>query len=97
VIHIAGGTLLKPESVRVCVLYDPSDGRIVHQHEIVGFPGAERVNDEYLTSRAYATAARLGHNTSALRTLHLDVQDLSNEKAYRVDPETLRLVEIPRP
>jgi hypothetical protein len=38
---IGKGQTLAPESIRICVLYDPSDGRIVHIHKVVTYPGGE--------------------------------------------------------
>jgi len=93
---IAGGNRLEVESARVCVLYDPIDGRIVHRHEAVNFTGARMVSDEELASRACALAAKIGHDVSMLRTLHFAADEYAEGKTYKVDIKTLRLNEIPR-
>jgi len=43
---VAGGKVLEPQSMKSCILYDPSDGRIVHHHEVVSFPGANEVEEK---------------------------------------------------
>jgi hypothetical protein len=39
--HFTKGKALKPEDVKICVLYDPEDGRIAHHHMVGTFPGGE--------------------------------------------------------
>ena len=76
------------------MLYDPDDGRIVHQHEVVNFVGAEMADDEQLVSRALALAARMGQDVSTLRPLHFSSDEYEQGKMYRIDTKTLRLAEI---
>jgi len=81
---VIGGKTLEPESIKSCVLYDPSDGRIVHQHEVVNFPGAKAVENEEIESKAVRLAAKLGHDISKLKALHLSGA-FPSDKRYRVD------------
>jgi hypothetical protein len=93
---ITSGKMLEPESTRTCFLYDPSDGRIVHQHEVINFPGARQVEDKEVESTTLRLAGKLGYDTSKLLTLHLSGA-LPGDKLYKVDTKSRTLVEITRP
>jgi len=45
------GKQVKPEDVKICVLYDPN-GRVIHHHKVVVFPGAKKVDDNEVEKRA---------------------------------------------
>ncbi len=89
--------MLKPESIRTCVLYDPSDGRIVHCHEIVHFETGIEIDDKDMESKTLRLATNLEHETSKLQALHLSGPFPSDKRYYKVDPQSRRLVAIPRP
>jgi hypothetical protein len=86
------GRIPEPESVRCCVLYDPADGRVVHYHEVVDFPGCHKATDTEVESKTFRMAAKAGHNASNLKSLHLPGA-FPNDKAYSVDPSSRQLVE----
>jgi hypothetical protein len=89
------GAMLEVESTRTCVLYDKNDGRIVHQHEVVNFRGAKRAEDTEVEAVASRMAAQLGHDVSNVKALHFSSDEYSTEKCYKIDTESLRLIEIP--
>jgi hypothetical protein len=93
---VEGSKMLEPDSIRSCFLYDPSNGRIVHHHEVINFPGARQVDDEELESTTPRLAAKLGHDTSKLQTLHLS-GSFSGDKSYKIDTKSRTLVEVTRP
>jgi nitroimidazol reductase NimA-like FMN-containing flavoprotein (pyridoxamine 5'-phosphate oxidase superfamily) len=87
----------KPAAVKVCVLYDPKDGRVMHNHKVVVFPGAKMVDDKEVERRALERAARFGTDTAKLKALHVSEKDCSPTSAYRVDVRSLTLVKLPKP
>jgi hypothetical protein len=87
----------KPEEVRICLLYDPRDGRILHHHMVETYPGADKVDQKEVELRAHALAARFGTDTSKANALHLGPDDIDPSKLYKVDLATLTLIELPKP
>ena len=94
---IKDGKRTKPEDVKICVLYDPKDGRVMHNHKVVVFPGAKKVDKKEVERRALERAARLGRDTSRLKALHVSEEECSPSSAYRVDLASLTLVKLPKP
>lgn len=88
---------LKPEHVKICVLYDPEDGRIHHHHMVATFPGAEKVEEKEIERRTLARAASFGTDTAKLKALHVSEKDCDPSRRYKVDTKTLKLVELPIP
>jgi hypothetical protein len=96
--HFAKGRkALKPEEVKICVLYDPKDGRIAHHHAVATFPGGQRVDAKEVERRTLARAASFGTDTSKLKALHVSEKDCDPSHRYKVDIKTLKLVELPMP
>lgn len=89
--------LNQPVSVKTCVLYDPSDGRVVHTHRVVTMPGGQESNDEEVAERAGDCAKRMGHETNGLHVLHVGPDDCDGVSQYRVDLTAMNLQKIPRP
>jgi hypothetical protein len=94
---IQGPNDAKPEDVKICVLYDPKDGRIVHHHMVVTFPGAQKVDEKEIERRAHERAARLGTDTSKAKALHFSARELNPSNRYKIDLRSMTLVELPRP
>ena len=92
-----GQKVVKPEHVRVCILYDPKDGRIAHHHMVGTLPGGQRVDDNEVERRTLARAASFGTDTSNLKTLHVSEKDCNPAHRYKVDIKTLTLIELPKP
>jgi hypothetical protein len=91
------GKALTPEVFEVCVVYDPSDGRIIHTHERVRFPGAVRKPEGDAGKDAMQIAAKLGHDTSKLQTLAVPPAEHDRRKPYKVDLKSKRIVVLDRP
>lgn len=84
---------------KMCVLYDSRDGRIVHYHRVVTLRGGRENTGEEIEKLAFETA-RLKHDAATLRVLrplHLPTAAFGNmkEKAFRVNPRSLTLEEMP--
>jgi hypothetical protein len=92
-----GQKVAKPEDVKVCVLYDPKDGRIAHHHLVATFPGGQRVDASEVERRTLARAASFGIDTSNLKALHVSEKDCNPSDRYRVDVKTLTLIKLPKP
>jgi hypothetical protein len=86
-----------PEEVRICILYDPRDGRVLHHHMVETYPGADKVDQKEVEERAHARAARFGTDTSKAKALHLSPNEVDPSKRYKVDLTSLKLIELPRP
>jgi hypothetical protein len=95
--HFTTGKALKPEDVKICVLYDPKDGRIAHHHMVGTFPGGQRVDKKEVERRTLARAASFGTDTSKLKALHVSEKDCNPSHRYKVDIKTLALIELPKP
>lgn len=91
------GKAVQPESVRMCLLYDPKDGRVVHTHQVVTLPGGRHVTDGEVEARAFSRAAQTGKDTSKLRALHVSPADHDFSSIYRVDRKSKKLVKVPMP
>jgi len=89
--------IVKPEDVKICVLYNPKDGRIAHHHIVGMFPDGQRVDDNEVERRALARAASFGTDTSSLKALHVSEKDCNPSHRYKVDLKTLTLIELPKP
>jgi hypothetical protein len=94
---IKSGKIIKPDDVKICVLYDPKNGRVIHNHQVVVFPGAKKVDKKEVERRALERAAMFGRDTSKLKALHVSEKDCSPSSAYRVDLTSLTLVKLPNP
>jgi hypothetical protein len=92
-----GQKALKPKDVKICVLFDPEDGRIAHHHMISTFPGGQSVDEKEVERRTLARAASFGTDTSKLKALHVSGKDCDPSRRYKVDVKTLTLIELPMP
>lgn len=80
-------------SDKICVLYNPSNGRIVHVHRSTVLAGGKLETDEEVAVHAKENAAAAGHLVEALEILHLSPEAYDASKFYMVDIEEKRLVE----
>ncbi|WP_418153148.1 hypothetical protein [Actinoalloteichus caeruleus] len=67
-----GGTGPRATATHLVVLYDPSDNRVVHLHQVVVLEGGETVSREDAERHAVDQARLLGHDPERLTGLHLD-------------------------
>jgi hypothetical protein len=79
------GRAVPDDASRVCVLFDPSDGRIVHIHGVTSPGGARSVTDEELEQKAIENAQRLGHSTADLKALHVPPSAVRQRGPLRVE------------
>ena len=48
----------EPISHKICVIYDPANGGVIHTHEVLTFPGGRQVTDADAEAEALALLAR---------------------------------------
>jgi hypothetical protein len=80
-------------SVQCYVVFDRSDGRIHHIHEVITLEGAESQPDTEVKKRALALVAERGIDTTGLGTIAVDPEAIKPGKRYAVDTATSILVE----
>ena len=90
-------SFIKPASTKICVLYDPQDGRVVHTHSVVVLQGARDVTEAEVEASAKDRAEKLGHEIAGLSTLRVAAEDCDRSSQYRVDLETKTLKKIQHP
>jgi hypothetical protein len=88
--------LSKPVSVRVCVLYDPHDGRVVHTHRVLCMQGGRESTDEEIEANCKDAAKRAGHNVSEVSLMHIAGEHYERNARYRVDMATKKLQKLER-
>jgi hypothetical protein len=82
------------QSVQTCVVFDPTDGTIQHIHDVVTLEGAGAVSDYEVEQRALSLVAERGLDSSTLKTIHVDPEELEPSRRYAVDPDTSRLTPL---
>lgn len=87
----------KVRSVKACLLYDPTDGRIVHFHQVVTMEGAAEVSDEQVKERTVMLARERGLKTSNLGIMRVEPSAIRSSRHYAVNPSTKELIEMERP
>ena len=86
----------KIRSVKCCVLFDSSDGKIRHVHRVVTVEGAEEPSTEQVEKRTRQLAKELKLDVTKLHALHVDTSAIKPGLRYAVDPSKRRLVEVRR-
>ena len=87
-VQTAGTLDTEVRGIRSCVLFDPSEGTILHVHTVVTMEGAEETNDEELKTRALALASDSGIDAQSVDFVYVDPTELEAHPPYRVNPET---------
>jgi hypothetical protein len=82
----------KVQSMKCCVVFDPSDGVIRHVHRVVTMEGAAETQDDEVARKALTLAKERGLSVSELETLHVHPDALKPGSQYRVDVQTRALV-----
>jgi hypothetical protein len=80
-------------SSRVCVLFDPHDGRIVHVHGITTLDGAKQIGADELAARVIAHAKGFGHEVAGLKTLHVPIAAMRQPGSLKVSADGREVVQ----
>jgi hypothetical protein len=90
------GNAPAPEDQKLCVLYDPSNGNILHTHWVTTLPGGRKVDKAELEKRIRERATSRGRDASGLKVLHVDPAEYVQGIHYRVDLAAGKLAECPK-
>lgn len=88
---------ITPESTHICILFDPADGRVFHTHRVITLPGGKKLTPEQVEQRTLHLAEKLHIDASKLSLLHVPPEQYKASVAYKVDPQSRSLVELPAP
>jgi hypothetical protein len=79
------------EDQKLCVLYDPSNGAIVHTHWVTTLPGGRVVGQAEMEKRIRERAAFRGRDVQEMKVLHVDPKDYEQGTRYQVDTKAGKL------
>lgn len=79
------GSPLSGETSRVCLLFDPKDGRIVHAHGHTALQSKKPIEPAELESRARRHAKRLGKNVEGVKALHVPLASIQSLRVFKVN------------
>jgi hypothetical protein len=77
------------------MVYDPTDGHIVHEHHFVTSRGGVHPDQEAREALALEHARKSGHEISKVAMLSVKSGDFKHGSRYRVDVAQRQLVEHP--
>jgi hypothetical protein len=86
------GKLVGDDASKVCVLYDPKDGRVVHVHGVTVIPGGKPVSEAEVEQRAIAHAKALGRVVHGLKSLHVPISAVGHRGTLKVNAQGTGLV-----
>jgi hypothetical protein len=78
---------------KICLIYDPADGGVIHTHEVLTFPGGRQLTDADAEAEALALLAhRTGKDVSGFGVLHVPAGEYQRRARYRVELPSRRLI-----
>jgi len=86
------GRPVPDDSSKVCILYDPDNGRVVHVHGVTVLEGENAINENELEERARSRATAVGRSISGLRALHLKISEIPQGTSFTVNTEGTGLI-----
>jgi hypothetical protein len=87
------GATVPVQSTKACVVYDSSNGRIYHEHQVLTLSGGREPSDSEIAADALrAVGRRRQPPGGALEVLHVPHGTLERGKRYRVDAHRKELV-----
>jgi hypothetical protein len=92
--HVQGKPVADGAS-KVCILFDPKDGRVVHVHgsTVIGSPNA--IAESELEQRARRHAEHFGRATAGMKALHLPAEVVRQHRGFRVNERGDGLISSP--
>jgi len=90
------GKPVDDNSSRVCVLFDPKNGRVVHVHGATTLPGGKKRSDAELETEATEHASAFGHSVAGLKALHVPLSAIRERGAFKVNAQGTGLEATPR-
>jgi hypothetical protein len=87
----------EPTSHRICIIYNPADGRVVHTHEVLTYPNGRQITESDVEKEALALLSRrTGINVSGFGILHVRPAHYRRGARYRVELPARRLIYLYR-
>jgi hypothetical protein len=93
---MANGKAVSDTASKVCVLFDPKDGRPVHVHGVTTLNSENKISAGEMEARAHKHAKHFGKSTAGLRALHVPIAAIRAHGAFRVNERGDGLVSVPR-
>ncbi|HTR25152.1 MAG TPA: hypothetical protein VMI10_14320 [Terriglobales bacterium] len=91
------GKPVSDEASKICILYNPEDGRVIHVHGVTIMHGGKEVSHAELEHRATAHAKALGRSVAGLKALHLPFSAIRRQGAFKVNSDGTGLVPLAAP
>jgi len=91
------GKLLSANRSRVCILFDPKNGRVFHTHCVTTLQTDNKLEAAEIESRARRHAKALGKKVDNLKALHLPLEALGGHIVYRVNSAGNAIEPLARP
>jgi hypothetical protein len=81
---------------KVCILFDPKDGRVVHVHGSTALHSKGTVPTSELEARARKHAEHFGKSVAGLKALHVPLSAIRENGGLRVNKAGDGLIPSPR-
>jgi len=81
-------------SERLCLVYKPISGEIIHVHRVVTFEGGTQPPEDEMSRHALLLAQRRIGTRDQLEVLHVDPSTLESAYRYRVNHQKKALVRL---
>ena len=87
------GSTLPIQSIKACVVYDTSDGRICHQHRVLTLEGGYEPSEDVMAGDALRfIGARHEGKKAPLAILHIHHEAIEPGRRYHVHLERKELI-----
>lgn len=86
-----GGTV-GVKSVKVCVAYDPENGRVHRIHRVITLDGGKEPSDREIEAHVLGSLAKHGLKAEDLRVLHVAHDAVKPRTLYTVDTSSKSLL-----
>jgi hypothetical protein len=86
------GKPVSDDASKVCLLYDPKDGRVVHVHGVTTMPGGKVVSHSELEERAKMHAKAFERSVEGLKPLHLPLSAIRQVGGLKVNSNGTGLI-----
>jgi hypothetical protein len=81
------GNPVSDQASRVCLLFDPKDGRVVHAHGVTVLQSVGAISDAELEERARGYAQHFGKKVADLQALHVPIDAIRNVGKLQVNSQ----------
>jgi hypothetical protein len=81
------GKPVRDDASKVCVLFDPKDGRVVHIHGVTTLDNRKSLSKAEVEKRTRENATYFGHSASGLKTLHVPISAIRQPGTLKVNSD----------